>query len=95
LSNLKLLEKPLQMRLLRCASLFRPFLDGELMHILTATYALPQRRFQIDWPAVLPQQVTKCFIRQTLKINSLVTGQNGDGLPSSFIELDSLARHSQ
>src|SRR5262245_16964734 len=55
--------------------------------------ALPKRRLQVCWTAVLFQQVRKRFLCEFLKVLHRIARQQVNGAPGGIVELHALARH--
>jgi len=48
---------------------------------------------QVDWPAMLAQQVRKCLIGEFLKILHAIARQQTKSVPGLIVELDTFAAH--
>ena len=55
--------------------------------------ALAKGGLQVDWPAMLAQQVRKCLIGEFLKILHAIARQQIKSVPGLIVELDTFAAH--
>ena len=55
--------------------------------------ALAKGGLQVDWPAMVAQQVRKCLIGEFLKILHTIARQQIKSVPGLIVELDTFAAH--
>jgi hypothetical protein len=54
---------------------------------------LPQRRLEVDRPAVLAEEIGEGFVSEFLEVPHAVFGKQVEGVPGFLVELDTLAGH--